>query len=475
MNRWVFLFFSSLTFFTAEFFVDQSAPLVSRLSGTAEACNNGTDNTCLDFTATQFNSLFVAHFWAGGLAALCTGFIIGKFGVWFTSCGTAGLLLVGLLLFTIGPYSASTTIAFWVMLFGRLIFALGYFAQIVLSHQVKAHWFFGRELGVAYGIYHDSSRLSMIFAYASLGSIVRRVGLQNTLWITFAICMLAPICAITAGWIYKKYASNTIDTAVFTGGFAGRPHEFGLRKCIELAPDYWIIAGMIFCYFGGIFTTLADFPKYLTEVYGYSETKAGQLTGIIPDIAIITPLFGYLIDRFGRRDIFNFTGTLLFFFGLIGIAFIPGFMPPLACLFIAISFAIMTVSFWSSIPVITPPSHVGVAMGIGIGLQALAAGLLLLITGFLLDQMTISVVQRWMNFFILLATLAGLSWLLSGASIYLDRKNPKRPLRRRHQLPAVPEDMAFEDAGELSPLMKEIQKPDDRYAQYSPMLTAVIT
>lgn len=95
-NRWRFLFFSSLAFFAAEIINEQISVLNARLQGTAEACHNGEDENCLRFTASEFNGLYVAHCWAGGLGALFTGFFVGRFGIWTASLVSAAALFVGM-------------------------------------------------------------------------------------------------------------------------------------------------------------------------------------------------------------------------------------------------------------------------------------------------------------------------------------------------------------------------------------------
>ena len=148
------------------------------------------------------------------------------------------------------------------MLTGRLIFSVGCYAQLTLSHQVKSHWFLGRELALAFALYNDSSKLGSIVALASIGELVQRVGLQNTLWISFVICLMGPIAAVISGWVYKTYASVTLDVEIFVD--SSRTGDFGFAKLTRLGREYWVIAAMVFFYFGPLFTIIADFPKFIT-------------------------------------------------------------------------------------------------------------------------------------------------------------------------------------------------------------------
>ncbi|XP_055357570.1 uncharacterized protein LOC129602552, partial [Paramacrobiotus metropolitanus] len=155
---------TSITFLS-EFIVEQITILNGRLQGTADDCQNGNDPDCLHFSSVQFNGLFVAHFWAGGTAALLTGFFVGRFGVWIASIVSSVFLLVGMLLITIGPYSMSNDAAFALLLTGRIVYAIGYFGNITLSHEVKSHWFLGKELALAFALYMTMCRIGSVLTF----------------------------------------------------------------------------------------------------------------------------------------------------------------------------------------------------------------------------------------------------------------------------------------------------------------------
>lgn len=96
VDRWLFLTFTSLSLFASELVVEQLSVLNARLQGTAEACQTGADPSCLDLTAAQFNGLFVAHFWIGGISAIFTGFFVGKYGIFISSLVSAFVFLAGM-------------------------------------------------------------------------------------------------------------------------------------------------------------------------------------------------------------------------------------------------------------------------------------------------------------------------------------------------------------------------------------------
>ena len=60
--RWAFLTATCFQFFGGEILHESVGVLVARLSGYAEQCSDGADIHCKNFTASQFNGLFVASF-----------------------------------------------------------------------------------------------------------------------------------------------------------------------------------------------------------------------------------------------------------------------------------------------------------------------------------------------------------------------------------------------------------------------------
>ncbi|GAU92053.1 hypothetical protein RvY_04197-2 [Ramazzottius varieornatus] len=303
MKRWVFLFFSCAALFGAQMISDETAILATRLSGTSPGCyqNTGTDYGCLSMSATEFNALYVIHFWAGAVCALCTGFLTARYGVWVMSLATGGSLLVGMIFFTLGPYCETTEAAFALMMVGKLIYGCGYWGNIVVSQQAKSHWFFGKELAVSFALYTNSIRVSAIVTYASVGTIVQTVGLQHTMWIVFIVALTGPLGAVIAGWIYREHAESSMEASVYRESLVyAKGLDFSVAK--RLNRYFWTLGLYLFLFYGAIIMVLADFPKFLAEARGETEAVAGLITGIVVDVGILSPLLGIITDLYGAGE-----------------------------------------------------------------------------------------------------------------------------------------------------------------------------
>ena len=68
-----------------------------------------------------------------------------------------------------GPYCETTETAFGVIFAGRAVYALGFVGNIAISHEVKSHWFRGKELALSFAVYISSCRVGSVITYAAVG------------------------------------------------------------------------------------------------------------------------------------------------------------------------------------------------------------------------------------------------------------------------------------------------------------------
>ncbi|XP_055332931.1 major facilitator superfamily domain-containing protein 1-like isoform X2 [Paramacrobiotus metropolitanus] len=347
-----------------------------------------------------------------------------------TSYLTAILLFLGSTLFTLGAYCSSSGSAFAVMLIGRLLGSIGIYGNFVVTGEVKSHWFSGKELALAFSIFFFFGRLGSIISFASVGTLLENLGLQNTLWILWGIDQVGTLCYILAGWVYKSHTSTRLDEKVIHDTAASV--QFNVSTLGHLGTSCWLMCTVIFFYYGAFNSVLADGTKFFIEMYDYSEAKAAVVVGIIPDISLIAPLIGWLIDKHGNRDVITSLGSLLLLVGLLIIAPIPADAAMIVGLsFLAVSFSMDIACFWSNIPVlITVPALAGVAIGVAIASELLASGLLLLISGFILDNTSNTTDIRWMNFFVLITLFAGIALVFTVILLWHDWRKGGWKLRR---------------------------------------------
>ncbi|CAK74537.1 unnamed protein product (macronuclear) [Paramecium tetraurelia] len=124
---------------------------------------------------------------------------------------------------------------------------------------------------------------------------------------------------------------------------------------------YWMIILYNMLLFGSLLTFSNFSVGILTERWyaddESAEEKAGKLMAIMWAISsFLTPVFGYLIDKYKNRAIFNICASCLGCFGLVQLWY---YAPFIAINLLGISYAIMCASVWSSIVYIIDEASLG--------------------------------------------------------------------------------------------------------------------
>lgn len=92
--RWWILVCALTNAFCTDFFSEQPSILVQRLTGTAEACLDGTDH-CVYLNLKQFNLIFSSSAWSAAIAAFLAGLIIDRHGCKIALLVAAVLVFLG--------------------------------------------------------------------------------------------------------------------------------------------------------------------------------------------------------------------------------------------------------------------------------------------------------------------------------------------------------------------------------------------
>ncbi|CAD8167267.1 unnamed protein product [Paramecium pentaurelia] len=172
---------------------------------------------------------------------------------------------------------------------------------------------------------------------------------------SFAIAMSVVCCIITIVYdINAEYVQqeNSIQNVE-------------ISKQIIKQENFPFIYWMIIIYNMLLFGSLLTFSNFsvgiLTERWytdnESAEEMAGKMMAIMWGISsFLTPVFGFLIDKYKNRSIFNICASCLGFLGLVQLWY---YAPFLAINLLGISYAIMCASVWSSIVYIIDETNLG--------------------------------------------------------------------------------------------------------------------
>lgn len=201
----------------------------------------------------------------------------------------------------------------------------------------------------------------------------------------------------------------------------------------------------------------------LQKAYGYSEATASYIAGIVYDISLFGLFFGWLTDRYGRREYWLLASAILLLLAFVFEAGIPHFPAWLLATFIGFGYTIFGPVFWSSIPLLVLPSYVGTAIGFLKFCCYVGIGILTAIAGAVLNaQTTESGDILWSSLVILLLVTTLVGVVFAVLTIYLNAKSGYRlsPSQREREdllqeiLPIFVANEPYSESGPYSGMKK---------------------
>jgi MFS family permease len=322
--RWLVLAIMSLICFAQYFIYDSITPLGSLIKSSLSQGGLG-------FSGSQYGLLFSAYAVANVflLMLLVAGVLVDKLGLKISGILYGFLCFLGAALTALGamkglpqllgPVYGWLHTAFlpeWspelkVMLLGRAIYGVGAEAILVVNNKVLARWFKGKELAFAYGLNLTIMRLGTFLALNIQAPIAKHWGLRNALWFAALLMLTGFSTYFIYLWLERKARGRA--GAPRAEGRAGQPEEkFRLKEVFTFSPSFWFISLLCVTFYSAVFPFQAYAPDILVQKFGYSVTLAGSIaSALIFGTMIFTPIFGWLVDRFGKRATLMLLGSLL--------------------------------------------------------------------------------------------------------------------------------------------------------------------
>jgi MFS family permease len=325
----------------------------------------------LGFSGTRFGWLNSSYSVAAVLTLLIGGIIIDKI-------GTKKALLIFAVLCLAGAALTAAKGSFPVMVAGRTVLGLGAESMIVAVTTALAKWFKGKELSFAFGINLTIARLASVAADNSptwAHSAFYPQGAagppswRGPLLIAVGAGVLSLVCSIVY-WILESRAEQRYQL-----GRAGEVDKLEMRGILRFDLSYWYVVGLCFTFYSAIFpfrTFAIDFftNKLLAQHGGtiaseaariLAHERAGFFNSLLPLSAmIVTPLFGLLSDKVGKRALFMMVGSILLMpvYLLMAYSNVSLWAP---VTMMGISFSLIPAVMWPSVAYIVEQARLGTA------------------------------------------------------------------------------------------------------------------
>ncbi|MGD8869397.1 MAG: MFS transporter [Gemmatimonadales bacterium] len=338
--RWAVLVVISLAMFGNYYVYDAVSPIADLLKEQ------------LGFTDTNIGTLNAIYSFPNIVMVLIGGIIIDRIGV------KKATFLFGVLCF-VGAIVTAATGSFVVMAAGRLIFGLGAESLIVSVTTAIARWFKGKELSFAFGVNLTIARLG---SFAALNSPTwAKPAFANWQWPLLISVGFGVFCVVGAViyWIMEDRAA-----ARFQIGEAGETDKVVFSDLFRFGKSYLYVVLLCVTFYSAIFPFQTFAIKFFIEAHGTTREYGGFLSSLITLFAMVfTPLFGYMVDRVGKRSLFMMYGSLLLVPVYLMMAYtgIP-LLVPMAMM--GIAFSLVPAVMWPSVAYIVEERKLGTAYGL---------------------------------------------------------------------------------------------------------------
>lgn len=378
--RWLGLALSCLVVFGGYFSFDNPQALETQL-----------ESPPYDLSPSDFNLLYSVYAAPDIVLTLVGGIIVDSLGVRVGLLAFSLLIVAGQGLFVWGIGGN----AYWLMLAGRAVFGVGSDCLNVAQSTIVSKWFKGKELAFALGMNISIGRLG-----SSLNSFIspKIYTASQKVWLPCLIGMI--LCAVSffTGIIlaYMDRVSDEREGVLKTAPQAGDEEKgseseeessiFSWQAIKSFRLIFWLLllnCGLIYTGFYA-FTNQAN--SFLQKRFGLTSDEAGSIIPIIYlTAAAVTPLFGLLTDKIGKRSLIMIASTALLCVAHGLFTWLPNYDGSYICILpvalFGIFYATYAAIFWPCVPLVMPTKYLGTAFGLICAFQDLVLTVVPIIIG----------------------------------------------------------------------------------------------
>ncbi|MDZ7723416.1 MAG: MFS transporter [candidate division KSB1 bacterium] len=133
---------------------------------------------------------------------------------------------------------------------------------------------------------------------------------------------------------------------------------------LELNPAFWYISLLCVTFYSAIFPFQTFAVKFFQDYHGLTREMAGFTSSIITFASMIgTPIFGYMIDRIGKRASLMMWGSVLLVPVYLMLVYTP-IHPLVPMVIMGISFCLIPAAMWPSVALVVREGKLGTAYGL---------------------------------------------------------------------------------------------------------------
>jgi MFS family permease len=301
----------------------------------------------LNLTHAQAGLLMSLFTFPSIFLAILAGILSDRLGAFKVGFASLTLVIVGTLFIALSQ-------SFAIVALGRLVAGTGAATISIVAAKTLSHWFQGREIGSAMGIYNTAMPVGTIICFTTFGRLGESLGWRVPVFIS----LLVSILGFTAFLLLYKRAPNTPQT---------KPHQNQEKdsfrtSLVHVVNINWLVA-LCWLWFNAATIAFFTFGPDFYVSQGSTISYAGFLTSLLMWGSLcLSPIIGRLIDKFNSNGIFIGVGGLMLSVALFLVPKSTSFLSPV--IVTAVAAACVPTPVFSFLSKYTPPKDLGLGFGI---------------------------------------------------------------------------------------------------------------
>jgi MFS family permease len=388
--RWGMLLMVGFVLAANYYFYDALSPLKSTLE---KEFGFSSTNYGLFVSVYSLSNVFLCMAVVGGI-------ILDKFGIRPTGFIFVSFMTIGALvtaygasdIYTSGGWGYGFMSSFMpsyspelkMMLFGRFLFGLGAETSIVVISKIIVKWFKGKELALAFGVKLGLARIGSALAFVISPILIDSpAGWNMAIW--FAALFVT--AALLVFMIYMMLDLK-LDRQTQQNGIAVVSDPFRLSDLKELITNRSFLYVTLLCltFYSAVFPFFSFSADFFLNKFNLSIKDSGMISFLMPiGTVIFTPLFGFIVDKYGRAATLMIYGSLVLVFVHTCFAFTM-INPYVLMVILGIAFSLVPASMWPSVAKLVEEKKIGSAYGFMFSVQNIGLWIFPLLAGIVLDS-----------------------------------------------------------------------------------------
>ena len=256
---------------------------------------------------------------------------------------------------------------------GRVIFGFGGELVEVAHQNLAVKWFSG-QLGLAFGLGMSFSRIGSAGNSYFTPKLYEESGSLNLpLMVSFIICGISWLFGLFVIYFdYKSDQEESIGQKIVkqTSIIENVGNKIcDIKAICRFEPIFWLLVINSSLSYGCAMGFLNISNAYVSNQFGFNTSDSGNIITLYYLVSmVLTPIFGKLVDHYGKRMQLMILAILIFAITQVGLTLIPSCngcsYPIFIFIILGIFISIYGAVFWPSVALVVDRKYIGLAIGV---------------------------------------------------------------------------------------------------------------